>query len=577
MIKELSNIRNRKRFAVLITALISAYLFLVPSLLLAQDLSSDVEQLKSSLKDVITDKYTRNQKFETAADVPYILDYELTEITQKGKSSQEKIRFNLADIDENLVRRQASGSDMIISLKARNQQKLFQEFENGLPDNYVSEFQIYVNDIDEARIIMDLLKKLIPLAAKKMETRLQLDSYDDMLSWMENNVGTINKEKSSTVQAFKADKSTAGKVMLKVTESSGSKMTTRDFEFNLSDISTNLIRFEVKTKDVEVYLPVVRAARLIKTYKDGVPDSYDKDLVIYAESIDQARDMTHVLKMLCEKAGDVVDAARPELPATADELIEMLNKEVARVDQGDKTISQRFEKGCISALSQIFSNTKGSNEDNFAFSFQDINPDLVDYKIRQNTLLLELHTETGQDLIREDSDGEVKGFVNGFSLYVNDPESARNALFILKALIAHCQKAYKSPVPQSGDMGAYITWLNANITDINMGDMHYKQSFTGESGDDIRFELTSSGSKKSDFEVFEFNLCDIDPNSVDFKIKGKDLFVELSTQYRQKIIKAYKNGKTQNFTDDLLIRVADIESARNIIEAFKKAVGTCEK
>jgi hypothetical protein len=71
-------------------------------------------------------------------------------------------------------------------------------------------------------------------------------------------------------------------------------------------------------------------------------------------------------------------------------------------------------------------------------------------------------------------------------------------------------------------------------------------------------------------EIFEFNLSDIDPRSVDFEAKGKWLTVKFDTNFKNKIIKAYKAGKIQPYANSMEIAMKDVETARGFIAALKK-------
>ncbi|MFN7603858.1 MAG: hypothetical protein ACK5R0_20905, partial [Bacteroidota bacterium] len=65
-------------------------------------------------------------------------------------------------------------------------------------------------------------------------------------------------------------------------------------------------------------------------------------------------------------------------------------------------------------------------------------------------------------------------------------------------------------------------------------------------------------------------LSDINPTSVNYEIKGKWLYVTFETNFKNKIIKAYKDGKIQPYVYSVDILVKDIETARSTITALKR-------
>jgi hypothetical protein len=73
-------------------------------------------------------------------------------------------------------------------------------------------------------------------------------------------------------------------------------------------------------------------------------------------------------------------------------------------------------------------------------------------------------------------------------------------------------------------------------------------------------------------EVFEFSLADVNPLSVQVETKGKWLYVTFESEFKAKIFKAYKDGKIQPYASKIELAVKDVESARNVMGAVKKAV-----
>jgi hypothetical protein len=111
------------------------------------------------------------------------------------------------------------------------------------------------------------------------------------------------------------------------------------------------------------------------------------------------------------------------------------------------------------------------------------------------------------------------------------------------------------------------------VGDVTVEQNTRKQSLDfAEPGNTNKLKYTNIETKGSTSteEVFEFNLSDINPNSVDYSIKGKGIFVTFETNFKNKIIKAYKAGKIQPYTYSLELAFQDVETARGVISALKK-------
>jgi hypothetical protein len=78
-------------------------------------------------------------------------------------------------------------------------------------------------------------------------------------------------------------------------------------------------------------------------------------------------------------------------------------------------------------------------------------------------------------------------------------------------------------------------------------------------------------------EIYEFALSDMNKLMVDLKASGKNVEVVLHCKNKEKLVKVYKNGAQQAWGTDVAIGTNDVETAKNIVEAFKSAIAHCEK
>jgi hypothetical protein len=94
----------------------------------------------------------------------------------------------------------------------------------------------------------------------------------------------------------------------------------------------------------------------------------------------------------------------------------------------------------------------------------------------------------------------------------------------------------------------------------------------------ISYTVSSSDDKgKTTDEIYEFALNDLNKLMVDFKVSGQNVLVTLTCKNKEKLVKVYKNGTQQAWGTDVEIATNDVETAKNIAEAFKSAITQCEK
>ena len=88
-------------------------------------------------------------------------------------------------------------------------------------------------------------------------------------------------------------------------------------------------------------------------------------------------------------------------------------------------------------------------------------------------------------------------------------------------------------------------------------------------------EVDSKGNRVT--KVFEFNLADIDPYAVRENTQKDAIYVVLGVRNKQKLVKVTKNTEVEPYENEVSIITKDIETARAITDAIKKAIPLAEK
>jgi hypothetical protein len=155
-----------------------------------------------------------------------------------------------------------------------------------------------------------------------------------------------------------------------------------------------------------------------------------------------------------------------------------------------------------------------------------------------------------------------------------DIESARRAKVAVDKAAEKCKASYKEPF--GNDAGSVNTWIRSAVKDATLDEITLKQTLEPvEAGKNnklkyTRIDVNSKGSGGE--EIYEFNLSDINPLSIEVDVKGKWLYVSMETDFKGKIIKYYKNGKIQPYTSRIEFAVNDVDASRNLVSALKKSI-----
>jgi len=542
-------------------------LFVSSSALLAQeDLNGLINKLQSSFSKVETASKTYEQEIKLLEYSS--VRYAYNEVDQKGGKISYASEFNFADIDPYTVRQETQKDIILVVLTVKNKQKLVKNYKNNEVQAYDNEVQLHVKDVDRAREVIDIIKKAIPIGEKITAGKLKLKGYDEMISWLIQNVKTVNLGSKSIKQTIVKDAYVSS---LKLTQisSDGKASHQEDFVFNLSDINLNTINFKISGNTIELEVETMQNQKTINLTRDGINKPFASDFSFFANNVDEARDIKTVLTLAVPLAITKVKADLPA-PKTADEALKILVSYTKDVKINDKTYAQTITPKCITTFSMIEQAASSTVSNIYDFNWMDINPNAVKLQVSGEKMSYELPVTNKGKLIAVKKNDKLS-FEDDADVYIADYEIGRRIKVVIDKVIESCKTSYKEPFANTPT--AMIEWLKGKVGEVTVDQSTRKQSLDfAEASNTNKLKYTSIETKGSTSteEVFEFNLSDINPNSVDYSIKGKSIYVEFETNFKNKIIKAYKAGKIQPYTYSLELAFQDIETARGAISALKK-------
>ncbi|MFM8914034.1 MAG: hypothetical protein ACKOE6_14145, partial [Flammeovirgaceae bacterium] len=218
------------------------------------------------------------------------LNYSVAEVDAKGNRTTLSYDFNLADIDPNTVR-QVTQKDVIKAvLSVRNKQKLIKYSKNGEAQSYDDELSIYAKDPDQAKQLVELFKKAIPLGEKITNAKLKLNGYQEMVTWLIDHVKNVTAGNKSFTQNLQPG-SYVGSLVLTQVENDGKTSQQEEFAFNMADINLNAINFEISGNRFGLNLEMLQKIKSVKVTRDGKSRPFNDEVLIYTNNVDEARDL----------------------------------------------------------------------------------------------------------------------------------------------------------------------------------------------------------------------------------------------------------------------------------------------
>jgi len=530
------------------------------------------DKLDNTIVTVKTSKYTYDQHLLFVENS--VIKYGYTKTSVKGSAKSFEYELNIADIDPYVVREFTIKDLIVVNIKIRNSQKLIKVYEENMVKTYTDEMSMVALNIDNAREIRAILEKAIPHAEKIVKNKLSLENYDEMINWLTENVSDANTNDKLYRQLLKKDDQYPGKIYLITTINTGKSSTQNDYEFNLADINDNSLNFKVSGNQFAIEFETVRKNNLIKYTKDGVVKPFTNDIIIQTNNVEEARDLKNVLNMAIPLAKKEVEASFPPMN-TEKESLDVSKSYMKDVVYGTNTYEQSLAGNCLAKYKRMEISESKNVEIEYSFNMLDINDNVLDFDVSSNKMYVDVTINNKQKLIRVKKNGELENYIEKLKIYCEDVEIARRLKMGLKNLIQKCRTNYQTQVPLT-NVTDKINWLSENVIEVRSLTKTFNQTIEQietEKGE-ITFKFTRHeiDEKGSDEHIYEFNISDLNKKSIDFKIKGKDVLISVTTNFKAKIVKYYKNGEIQNYKEAFFIYASDIEAARNIITALNEII-----
>lgn len=557
---------NVKRFYFFLAALCLCNL----SFSQADELNGNVQKLQGMLTRVLTGSKAYDQKIKPLqyGAIQYIME----ETDQKGAKVVNGYEFNLADIDPYAVRQETQKDVILVSLTVRNKQKLVKVSKNEEVVAYDEQVKIRATNIDNAREIVEAIKKCIPPAERVLAGKLKLNGYDAMVSWLIANTKNVELGAKSIKQIL-AKGDYVGSLKLTETETDAKGSTEEQYVFNLADVNLNSVNFKISGNKFGINFETIQNVKAISTIKGG-KNGFISELTINTNNVDEARDIKTVLGLVVPLAQEKVKVDNPK-SGTTDEALNALKGLVKDVKGPEKSLTQTVDSKCVTTITQTSQTPNATVKDVYTFNWMDINPNITKIEVTGDRMFLEAPALDKKTVIMHYKNDKFEGYENEVNIYTENIEVARRLKFVSDKAIEKCKTAYKEPF--TGGATEAFNWLKKIIGEVTVEESSMKQTFEAAGTGNVnkvKYNRVSIKGNASSEEIFEFNFGDINPTTVEVQVKGKWLYVKFETNFKAKIISAYKDGKIQPYASSLEIAIKEVESSRGVISAFKKCIDT---
>lgn len=530
--------------------------------------------LKNNITTINSGASSFAQSFSFGDRKDYLADFSVKKTDQKGVSTEEKYEFNVLDINKKSLTVKVSGTQLSVSVETKGNDPFIKYTKNNEPQSFARDFEIITDDINNARNIIAAFSTAID---KSKSVIPDFSSLQKALDYISKNTTEMIMEKKTVNQRINFTPGNGTKSIFTYSEpDSKGKPIEERYEFYLNDIDPNSVIFKVSGKKITVVSSSLNKSKVIKYFKDNVLQDYQNDIGILTTDIETSRELVEAFKAAV-KSSETQPAVWKNVAEAITFLTNTLTGETIGSDVYKLNFSATSEEPLNVKYVQGKTDAKGIKTEQ-SIEFYPYMLDPATMKIGSSGKYLEVEASiTGKkSFIKVFKDDKQQAYDDVINLMAFDSKQAKDIAGAVKYLAVNGKPKEKV----WGDKQSCINFIMGNVGDMKSEGKELKQKIGNINNDPCRISLTVSTTDdkgKTTDEIYEFTLSDMNKQLVDLKVSGKNVDIVIQCKNKEKLIKVYKNGVQQAWETDVKVEAGDVETAKNIAEAFRSAITQCGK
>jgi hypothetical protein len=528
--------------------------------------------LKNNISKVNSGSATFEQTFSFGERKDYLASFTVKKTDQKSVSTEERYEFSLLDINKKNLTVRISGTQLLVSVETNGNDHYIKYTKNNEQQSFRNDFEIIAEDIDQARNIIAALSTAIE---KSKSVIPDFGSLQKSLDFITKNTTELTLQKKTISQKINFIPGNTTKTIFTYSEpDSKGKPVENRYEFYLNDLDANSLNFKVSGEKLIIVSSSKNKIKLIKYFKDNALQDYQNEIDILSTDIETSREMVEAFKSALKSS-----AIQPPSWKNIGEVITYLTTALTGETIGSDIYKLNFSSVSTDPLNVRYVQGKTDAKGILVEQSVEFYPYMLDpatMKIGSSGKYLNVEALVNgrKSFIKVFKQGKQQSFDDGIELMAFDAKQAQDIAEAIKYLASNGKPKDKV----WGDKQAVIKFITENVGDLKSEGKELKQKIDLTNNDPCRisFTRTSIDDKgKTTDEIFDFALPDMNKQMVDFKVSSKR--VEVTLACKNKLVKVYKNGAQQAWGSEVVIETEDVETAKNIAEAFKSAIAQCEK
>jgi hypothetical protein len=406
----------------------------------------------------------------------------------------------------------------------------------------------------------------------------QMDSLIANNKAIQQSIQDVETARVIYEQSFDFDEKQPWKVVFTLTETNtkSDRSTTHEYFFNLGDLDKNSIKIKSSKQDQEVELNTRRNNDFVKHVEDGEQQSYEDELTIWGQDIDNARAIKMAIEASILPARKAWEAAN-KTDGSAEELKAWITKQVGPVQLEDEEIQQslqfddRYPDRIQFDLSQ--ENSRGDEEQlSYRLSLGDLDAKKIELDIDGSDISIELSTTRSKSFIEVFEEGRLAALEDEFQIYASSIDQGRQMINALEVLIEEGQKELKSRTPEWTSYDEALKALEDGVQAFETAELRVIQQIEGKAIATYSLQTSEIDDDDEESHIYRFAYADLDKKDVDIETSKSAIELAISTDDNKRYIEHEEDGEQENFISSIDIPVPSIENARFLKSAFEYVI-----
>jgi hypothetical protein len=398
--------------------------------------------------------------------------------------------------------------------------------------------------------------------------KLSAQNVSQILTNLKDEMGEITIDKITYKQSIEVLDETKGKIRYQsVAVNEKGESATSAFEFYLSDIDKNTLVRKPSGKKFFVSFYINNKQKFIKCYKN-------EKLEIYAENLDIMVADANVAQNVIKSLNEIIPFIKTSEKSWSNsaEAYSWLKSNITEVKGKTGSILQTFSNNNnLLELNVKVTDSKGtSTDEKYNWDVTDLNKEMLNLKVSGAELSVVLSVKNNEKYIQYTKNNQLQNYISSFDIMAKDVDQAKTIISAFTFIATNS----KIKLPEFSTQQAALDFLVSKIGNITSDQKTIQQKITFANGNSVKCTYSSEepdSKGKNINSTCEFYLPDAEP-LVSFNVTGKRVVIPVSMTSGHKYVRFTKDNVLQNYTEDFEIYQNDIQSAREVVTAFRAAL-----